>query len=610
MTTERSVISPVPEVRWRGDRPAVGAGAAQSSAIQSGSNWLPEVVEAWIADDPDPQDQAELRGLLDRGAGSELADRFRGSLRFGTAGLRGSLGAGPSRMNVATVRRASAGLAAYLAGSVPHAATAGVVIGYDARHGSKRFADETARVISGSGLRVLRLPGQLPTPLVGFGVRHLRCAAGVMITASHNPAKDNGYKVFLGNGAQIAPPADSEIAIAIDHVGPLLEVPLGDLGELVGEEIVCEYLDAVIAALPLVDAHDITTVYTPLHGVGRGVLLAAFARAGLPSPHVVASQGDPDPGFPTVPKPNPEEPGALDLAIAEARMVGADLVLANDPDADRLAVAVPAGAEPGGWRILRGDELGVLFGDFLLAHTSHPERALLASTVVSSSLLGHLAHAAGALYVETLTGFKWIMHDSAAQTAGQFIFGYEQALGYAVNDVVRDKDGISAALLVAGIAATAKNQGRTIADRLDDIACAFGLYATDEFSLELPGEAGAERIRGIMTALRRSPPTALLGVSMTEVDDAATGIRRTADGREAPWELPRSDVLVWRAGERIRVVVRPSGTEPKLKVYLQVVLAVADRGDLVTARRSGASELRRLESDVHALLLSSDPVTS
>jgi len=311
-----------------------------------------------------------------------------------------------------------------------------------------------------------------------------------------------------------------------------------------------------------------------------------------------------------VPKPNPEEPGALDLAIAEARTVGADLVLANDPDADRLAVAVPADAELGGWRVLRGDELGALLGDFLLAHTPHPERALLATTIVSSSLLGHLAHAAGAHYVETLTGFKWIMHDSAAQTASRFIFGYEQALGYAVNDVVRDKDGISAALLVAGIAATAKKQGRTIADRLDDIACAFGLYATDEFSLELPGGAGANRIRGIMEALRRSPPTTLLGVSMTEVDDAATGIRRTSDGREAPWEIPRSDVLVWRAGERIRVVVRPSGTEPKLKVYLQVVLAVADPGDLVAAKRSGASELGRLKSDVHALLLSSEPVTS
>jgi phosphomannomutase len=413
---------------------------ARLGHTHSDSSDLLKVVEAWIVDDPDPDDRAELQDLLDRGSSSELADRFRGSLRFGTAGLRGPLGAGPSRMNVATVRRASAGLAAYLAGSVPGAAAAGVVIGYDARHGSERFADETARVMSGAGLRVLRLPGQLPTPLLGFAVRHLGCAAGVMITASHNPAADNGYKVFLGNGAQIAPPADTEISAAIDRVGPLRNVPLGGLGDPVGEQVIGEYLDAVMSALPRVDAHDITTVYTPLHGVGRGVLLAAFARAGFPAPHVVAMQGDPDPDFPTVPKPNPEEPGALDLAIAQARTVGADLVLANDPDADRLAVAVPAGDAPGGWRILRGDELGALLGAFLLTHTLDLERALVATTVVSSSLLGHLAHAAGAQYVETLTGFKWIMHDSAARSEGHFIFGYEQALGYAVNDVVRDKD--------------------------------------------------------------------------------------------------------------------------------------------------------------------------
>ena len=601
---ELPVIPPAPEVPQMDETSATGPElVARLGHTHSDSSDLLKVVEAWIVDDPDPDDRAELQDLLDRGSSSELADRFRGSLRFGTAGLRGPLGAGPSRMNVATVRRASAGLAAYLAGSVPGAAAAGVVIGYDARHGSERFADETARVMSGAGLRVLRLPGQLPTPLLGFAVRHLGCAAGVMITASHNPAADNGYKVFLGNGAQIAPPADTEISAAIDRVGPLRNVPLGGLGDPVGEQVIGEYLDAVMSALPRVDAHDITTVYTPLHGVGRGVFLAAFAQAGFPAPHVVAVQGDPDPDFPTVPKPNPEEPGALDLAIAQARTVGADLVLANDPDADRLAVAVPAGDAPGGWRILRGDELGALLGAFLLTHTLDLERALVATTVVSSSLLGHLAHAAGAQYVETLTGFKWIMHDSAARSEGHFIFGYEQALGYAVNDVVRDKDGISAALLVTSLAAGAKLKGRTIADHLDDIACRFGLYATQEFSLELPGEAGAERLRRIMDGLRRSPPTALLDLPVTEVDDASTGIRRMTDGREAPWELPRSDVLVWRAGRRIRVVIRPSGTEPKLKVYLQVVLAVADRDALTAIRRRGASELGRLESDVHALLL-------
>jgi phosphomannomutase len=476
-----------------------------------------------------------------------------------------------------------------------------VVVGCDARHGSQRFADEAARVISGSGLRVFRLPGQLPTPVLAFGVRHLGCAAGVMITASHNPRQDNGYKVYLGNGAQIAPPADSEISAAIDEVGPLAGVALGDLGEPVGEQIVSDYLAAVIAALPAADSHDIKTVYTPFHGVGRGVLLAAFHRVGFPAPHVVMLQGEPDPDFPTLPKPNPQEPGALDLAIAEAQAVGADLVLANDPDADRLAVAVPSGATASGWRILSGDEVGVLLGHFLLSRATDREHAVVVTTVVSSSLLGHLAHAAGAPYVETLTGFKWIMHDSAARPDSRFLFGYEEALGYAVNDVVRDKDGISAALVVAGIAAEAKRQGRTIADRLDDVTRRFGLFATDQFVVELPGEAGEERIGKIMAALRSSPPNELLGHPVTEVDDAATGIRRT-DGHEADLELPRADVVVWRAGERIRVVVRPSGTEPELKVYLEVVLPVADVDDVSTARESGASELCRLKRDLHALL--------
>ncbi len=575
------------------------SGAPNDRVIDSS---LAEVAEAWIADDPDPRCRAELRALLDAGNYRELADRFRGNLHFGTAGLRGPLGAGPTRMNVATVRRASAGLAAYLADSVPRAAAAGVVVGYDARHGSELFADETARVISGSGLRVLRLPGQLPTPLLAFAVRHLACAAGVMITASHNPPRDNGYKVYLGNGAQIVPPADNEISAAIGKVGPLAQVPLGDCGQPVGADIVDEYLDAVIAAMPAIDTHDIRAVYTPLHGVGCKVLLAAFDRAGFAAPHVVPLQAEPDPDFPTLPKPNPEEPGALDLAIAEADAVSADLVLANDPDADRLAMAIPSGAESGGWRVLRGDEVGALIGDYLLARATDRHCAQVATTVVSSSLLRQLAHAAGAHYTETLTGFKWIMHETAARPDFRFLFGYEEAIGYAVNNVVRDKDGISAALVVAGIAAETKRQGRTIAGRLDDIARRFGLHATDQFSLELPGEAGTEQISRIMTALRSSPPAELLGHPVTEIDDAATGIHRTADGHEATLELPRGDVLIWRSGERARVVVRPSGTEPKLKIYLQVVLPVGELDDVGAIRKTAASELSRLKHDLHAIL--------
>jgi phosphomannomutase len=577
---------------------------------QLAADGLVSLVEAWIADDPDPRDQAELRNLLDRDAHGELQERFSGSLQFGTAGLRGHLGAGPSRMNVATVRRASAGLAAYLTAAVPAAAEAGVVVGCDARHGSKRFADETARVMSGAGIRVVRLPAQLPTPVLAFAVRHLRCAAGVMITASHNSPQDNGYKVFLGHGAQIAPPVDTEISGAISDVGPLAGVPLGDLGETVGDGIVNDYLTAVVGALPTGGAQDLDVVYTPLHGVGRDVLLAAFARAGFAPPHVVAAQGDPDPDFPTVATPNPEEPGVLDLAIADARTLGADLVLANDPDADRLAVAVPCAGEATGWRALRGDEIGALLGDFLLCRTSDPHIALVVSTVVSSSLLGHAAHRAGATYVETLTGFKWIMHDSAAHTDGRFLFGYEEALGYAVNDIVRDKDGISAALVVAGIAAEAKRHGLTIVDRLDDIARRYGLYATEQFFLELPGEAGAQRIGEIMAALRRTPPTELLGCAVTEVADGATGTRFTNDGHEARLGLPRSDLLVWHAGERIRVVIRPSGTEPKLKVYLQVVVAADDLRDVVAARASCAAELDRLTRELHILLGRAEPVIS
>jgi phosphomannomutase len=603
-------VSPVRGSRFRGKGRGMSSEALRSRhgvmyrhmTVDRPDVGLIELAEAWIADDPDPGDQAELRALLDGDAHSELKDRFAGSLQFGTAGLRGHLGAGPSRMNVATVRRATSGLAAYLASSVPRSSEAGVVIGHDARHGSRRFAQETARVMSGAGIRVLRLPGELPTPVLAFAVRHLGCAAGVMITASHNPPRDNGYKVFLGHGAQIAPPADREISAAIGKVGRLAAVPLGDLGERVGDDIIDDYLGAVVGALPAAGAHDISIVYTPLHGVGCGVLLTAFARAGFAPPQVVAAQGEPDPDFPTLPKPNPEEPGVLDLAIAQARTVNADLVLANDPDADRLAVAVPCAGEPTGWRVLRGDEVGALLGDFLLCRTPDPHIALVVSTVVSSSLLGRLAHCAGATYVETLTGFKWIMHDSAAHADGRFLFGYEEALGYAVNDIVRDKDGISAALVVAGIAAEAKREGRTVTDRLDDIARRFGLYATSQFFLELPGGAGAQRIGQIMAALRRTPPTELLGHAVTEVADGAAGTRRSGDGHEASLGLPRSDLLVWHAGARIRVVIRPSGTEPKLKIYLQVVVAADELSDIPAARRSCGDELRRLTGDVRSLL--------
>jgi phosphomannomutase len=544
-------------------------------------------VQEWISTDPDPDTQAELRELLERGECDDLEERFAHGLSFGTAGLRGRLGAGPARMNVANVRRASAGLAQHLLDSVDGAREDGVVIGHDARHGSKRFAREAAAVFSGAGLRTYRLPPLAPTPLVAFAVRRLGCAAGVMVTASHNPPQDNGYKVYLGDGAQISPPADEQIAAAIERAAPATELPLGDGGEETGEQVAEDYLTAIVAALPDADARDVRLAYTPLHGVGARLGLAALARAGFPPPHVVAAQAQPDADFPTIERPNPEEPGTLDLGVAEAEAHNADLLLVHDPDADRLAVAIPG---PDGWRRLHGDETGALLADFLLEHCEDPRRALLVTTIASSTLLSHMAKAAGARYAETLTGFKWLMRALPDAPEHRLVLAYEEALGYAVSDVVRDKDGISAALVVAQLAATEKRAGRTLADRLDAIAARFGLFATDQLTLELEGADALPRMRSIIDRLRAEPPETLLGRALECVDDVAAGTRRHAGGREEPLHLPRSDVLVLRA-EGVRVVVRPSGTEPKLKTYLEVVAADrAEAADMLTRLRAELAE--------------------
>ena len=561
-------------------------------------------VEAWIADDPDPGDQAELRALLDAGgaaAAAELADRFGGRLEFGTAGLRGVVAAGPNRMNRAVVRAATAALAGWLAAREPGAASAGVVIGCDARHGSSRFADEAARVLTGAGLRVHLLPRPCPTPLLAFSVRQLTAAAGVMITASHNPAADNGYKLYLADGAQIIPPADAEIEAAIRALGPLREVPTGSLdGPLVtrhGDEIAGAYLAALTAeaghptepAGPTgaTSGASLRVVYTAMHGVAGRLMLEAIARAGFAPPHVVAAQADPDPDFPTVAFPNPEEPGALDLALAEARRLGADLVLASDPDGDRLAVAVPDPQASGGWRRLTGDQLGALLGGYLLDRTAarpDPGSRLVVTTIVSATMLSKIAAAAGARYAETLTGFKWIVRGGQDQPGSRFLFGYEEALGYAVGDVVRDKDGIGAALAVLGLAVREQRARRTLPDAYDTLEAAHGVHLTAQLTLRTgsPGEA--------MTALRAAHPAALAGQPVTSAEDLAAGGRG----------LPPSDVIVYRlAGAR--VVVRPSGTEPKLKVYFEVVRPAG--GDLTGARRAAAARLDRLRAAVGELLV-------
>jgi phosphomannomutase len=560
-------------------------------------------------------DRAELTAILDAGDDDELAARFGEPLTFGTAGIRGPLGAGPARMNRATVRRVAAGLARYVRAAVPDAATRPVVVGFDARRGSEPFAAEAAAVLTGAGLPVLRFGGPVPTPVLAFAVRHLRAAAGVMVTASHNPRGDNGVKVYSADGAQIVPPADTGIAEAAAQAGPLPEVPLGGPGELLGPDLVDAYLDAVVPAAlppsPAVSAADARAVlrvaYTPLHGVGLATLLRAFARAGFSEPAVVVAQAEPDGAFPTLPKPNPEEPGVLDLLLAEGERSGADLLLANDPDADRLAAVIPGAA---GWRVLTGDEVGALLADHLLRHEPHPDRRLLVATVVSADLLGRMAAATGAGYAETLTGFKWIMRAADEEPGRAFLFGYEEALGYAVTDLVRDKDGMSAALTLADAAAEAKRQGGSLATRLDELARRFGLFATGQFSVALAGgelaagelAGGADAGAALLEAARAKPPISLFGEPVTVIDDLGLGLRSREDGTKDPLALPRSDVIIWRCGEGTRVALRPSGTEPKVKIYLQVVLPAAGRSDLASLRAQAARRLAELREEVTEVL--------
>lgn len=523
---------------------------------------------AWLAEDPDPDTRAELRQIIASGDLTELADRFDGRLEFGTAGLRGAMGAGSNRMNQLVVIRTAAGLAAYL-----NAHGGGsVVVGYDARHKSRQFAEDTADVMRGAGLQAFVLPRQLPTPVLAYAIRRLGCAAGVMVTASHNPPQDNGYKVYLGDGSQIVPPEDAEISAAIDAVGPLAGVPRKNDWKPLDDEIVDAYLDAV-AALPSPGPRELKMVYTPLHGVGGEMVLDALSRAGFAPAITVPEQAEPDPDFPTVVFPNPEEPGAMDLAMALAEAESADIVVANDPDADRCAAAVPG---PQGWRMLRGDEVGGLLADHLL-RGGH--RGVYATSIVSSSLLSRMAAQHQVRYAETLTGFKWICKVDG------LTFGYEEALGYCVApSLVRDKDGVSALLMLAELAAGLRAEGLTLRDRLDEIARAYGLHATDQLSVRVPHQ---REIDDAMSLLRAKPPTSLGGFDVLHIDDLSTGSQG----------LPPTDALRFALADRARVIVRPSGTEPKVKCYLEVVVPVSDH-DVDAARIVAVGRLDAMRSDI------------
>ncbi|MFD7702444.1 phospho-sugar mutase [Streptomyces caelestis] len=528
--------------------------------------------QAWLAEDPDPDTREELARLIDTGDHTEIAARFSGTLQFGTAGLRGELGAGPMRMNRSVVIRAAAGLAAYLKKN-DH--TDGlVVIGYDARHKSRDFAEDTAAVMTGAGLRAAVLNRPLPTPVLAFAIRHLGAVAGVEVTASHNPPRDNGYKVYLGDGSQIVPPADAEIAAEIEAVASLTTVPRPTEGwETLDDTVLDAYLARTDAVLSKDSPRTARTVYTAMHGVGKDVLLAAFERAGFPQPVLVAEQADPDPEFPTVAFPNPEEPGAMDLAFAKARETKPDLVIANDPDADRCAAAVEDGSD---WRMLRGDEVGALLAAHLVRRGA---TGTFAESIVSSSLLGRIAEKAGLPHEETLTGFKWIARVEGLR------YGYEEALGYCVDpDGVRDKDGITAALLLTELASELKAEGRTLLDLLDDLAVEHGLHATDQLSVRVQ-DLGL--IASAMRRLRDRPPTELAGLRITAAEDLTRGTET----------LPPTDGLRYTL-DGARVVVRPSGTEPKLKCYLEVVVPVATRSDLPGARTKAAALLARIKQDL------------
>ncbi|HET9612147.1 MAG TPA: phospho-sugar mutase [Acidimicrobiales bacterium] len=560
---------------------------------------LVAAARAWRADDPDPETRAEVDRLLapvERGEAlgepdlAALADRFGARLQFGTAGLRGEMGAGPNRMNRAVVIRATAGLAAYLA-ATGHAGEP-VIVGHDARHRSGRFAADAAGVLAAAGFPVRLGDRPLPTPVVAFGVTHLGCCAGIQVTASHNPPADNGYKVYLGDGAQIVPPADAEISARIDQVGPLAAVPLapGDDPriERVADALVDAYVAGALAQASSRDPRDVGIVYTPLHGVGRDVLVEVLVRAGFDAPLVVPQQGDPDPDFPTVSFPNPEEPGALDLALALASGQGADVVLAHDPDADRLAVALPTAGAPGGWRALTGDEIGVVLADWLLAQGSGADR-LVETTIVSSSMLGRLAAARGVAYAETLTGFKWLARAALDQPDLRFVYGYEEALGSCVGTLVRDKDGITAALAFAELVAAEKARVRSVLDRLDDLARELGVHATGQRSIRFEGVGGLDRMRAVVDALAARPPALLAGVPVDEVEDLRLGGR-----------LPPTDGVALR-GAGVRLIVRPSGTEPKLKCYAEAVVPVAGGVDLAAARERAAGTMGAILDEAVAL---------
>jgi phosphomannomutase len=576
--------------------------------------------ERWLKHDPDPNTRAELAQILERAtggseqdqtsAGREIVDRFAGPLEFGTAGLRGLIGAGESFMNRAVILRTTYGLARYLLEADVDAARRGVVIGYDGRRMSPEFAEDTACVLAAAGIPSHISPIPCPTPVTAYAVTRLDAAAGVMVTASHNPPAYNGYKVYWGNGAQIIPPHDTGIAAAIAAAPEADAVPRMPIAEARSKGLVKDfaadlersYLDALLKLSVRKDGdRSIKIVYTPLHGVGNRLVRAVLAEAGFSNVTTVPEQAEPDGAFPTVAFPNPEEKGALDLAYALARREGADLVIANDPDVDRLAAAVrdPAGA----YVQLTGNQIGVLLGHYLLTEGEGGDRIALAS-LVSSPMLGVIAKALGVRYEETLTGFKWIANramDLERSTGARFVFGFEEALGYTVGPLVRDKDGIGAALLFCELAAVRRAAGMSLLDELEVLARRYGLFVSGQRNLTLPGALGLSKIAEIMSRLRASIPTRVEPLEVLTVSDLLARTRTAKGAPPAALELPASNVLSFELEGGSRIIARPSGTEPKIKFYFDVREPMAEGESVAAARARAETRMDELSSAFAAL---------
>ncbi len=568
-----------------------------------------ERAKRWMERDPDPKTRDEVAALIEAGDEDALEARFSGRLAFGTAGLRGVLGAGPLRMNELVVWETTLGLGRYLLDALDDAAERGVVVARDARRGSPEYAERAACALASLGIKVHLLSGTSATPLCAWAVTELHAAAGVMVTASHNPPEYNGYKVYWGNGAQIIPPHDTGIAAAIDSVaqGELQSVSLDDArarGLIIDHDhtLAEHYLDGVAALDPAPEEpgrDGLTVVYTPMHGVGAELGEEALRRAGFISVHTVAAQREPDGEFPTVRFPNPEEPGAMDLALELAREVGADLVLANDPDADRMAVAVPK--PDGEWMLLTGDQIGALLAwDRIGRDGPGEEDRAVATTIVSSQLLSHIAKANGVAYFETLTGFKWIANGALARPHLRFLMGYEEAIGYTLGELVRDKDGISAMVGMCALASHLKSTGRTLLDGLTEIYEAHGVWVTSQVSLMIGQPGGAPA--GLVSSLREGgAPAELGGRAVRAYTDLESGTR-VVDGESEHVDLPRSNVLVYHLAGDARVIIRPSGTEPKIKSYYEVRCDWDADGDLFANLDAARADLDALSAAHQATL--------